>query len=168
MCCRSVQCLIITDIQIFHCEILPWRCGATGRNPSGAANQTAAVGRWRLEGKELFKEERRVTMRMGGHGREAKALPGKQGVNKLCWQSNIPRLHAHACIQNRWIYYGTASEAAASDFKVTQPRGELRNSYFIIFKGNLQSQYLWLQAQLNEPKKSVNGSLFTSGIRFHS
>lgn len=99
-------------------------------------------------------------MREGEQGWGVKKTPGGQGVDKLWWQANIPRMHTRACIQNRWVYYGAANEAAVSVFKVTQPRGELRNYYFIIFKGNLQSQYLWLQAELNEPKKSVNGSLF--------
>lgn len=167
MCWRSLQCLIKTDIQVFHCEILPQRCGATGRDPSRPQirPQQLADGGWR--GKSSLKRRGEPQWGWVGRAGGVKTTPGKQGVNKLCWQPNIPQIHTRACIQNRRVYSGTAKEAAVSDFKVTRPRGEPRNYYLIIFKGNLQSQYLWLQAQLNEPKKSVNGSLFTSGIRFH-
>lgn len=55
---------------------------------------------------------------------------------------NIPRIRTRACIQNRRVYYGPPNEAAVSDFKVTRPRGEPRNYYFIIFKRNLSGQYL--------------------------
>ena len=104
---------------------------------------------------------------VGGQGWGVKTTPGKQGVNKLCWQSNTADIHV--CLRQRTgrVYYGTANEAAVSDFKVTWPRGEPRNYYFIRFNGNLHSRYLWLLAQPNEPKKPMNGSLFTSAIRFH-
>lgn len=35
MCWRSSHCLVISDLQVFHCEILPRRRGATDRDPGG-------------------------------------------------------------------------------------------------------------------------------------
>lgn len=163
MYCRSLQCLIITDMQVFHREILPRRCGTTGRNPSGAANQTAAVGRWRLEGKELFKEERRATIRVGGQGWGGWSATWKAGSD----QALLAIKHTaatHTCMHPEQVDLLWDGQRSSCLWL----QGDPRNYYFIIFKENPQSQYLWLQAQLNEPKKSVNGSLFTSGIRIHS
>lgn len=128
-----MQGLIITNIQVFHFKILPQRSGATGSNPTGLQikPQQLADGGWR--GKSALKRRGEESHSEGGWaGLGAKTSPGKQGVNKLCWQSNIPGIHTRACIHNRWVYYGTPNEAAASDFKVTQPRSQPRSYYFII------------------------------------
>lgn len=98
----------------------------------------------------------------------------KRHLESREWTSSAgkPTYHEHthtrACIQNRPDYYGTANEAAVSPFKVTLPGGESRNYYFVIFKGKSAKPMSLALGSTKAPKKWVNGSLFTSGIGFHS
>lgn len=97
MCWRSLQCLIKTDIQVFHCEILPRRCGATGRDPSRPQirPQQLADGGWR--GKSSLK--RRGAPQWGWVGRAGglkRHLESREWTSSAGNQTYRRYTHVHA------------------------------------------------------------------------
>lgn len=83
--------------------------------------------------------------RVGGKGgvgmtRESEELNTWKARSQQAPLANIPRISTRARAEEP-VYYGTALGAAVSHVKVTWPRGEPRNYYFIVSKRNLQGQY---------------------------
>lgn len=114
MCWRSSHCLIISDLQVFHCEILPRRRGVTGRDPGGLQIKPQSLANGGRRRESCLK--RRGEPQSGHVGVEMT----RESEELNTWKAplaNIPQINT----QKSRVYYGTALGAAVSDFKVTGP-----------------------------------------------
>lgn len=103
MCWRSSHGLIISDLQVFHCEILPRRRGATDRDPGGPQikpQQLADGGQRGESGLKRRGEPRSGRVGGGGLGlemtRESEELNTWKARSQQAPLVNIPQISTRA------------------------------------------------------------------------